>query len=102
MRAENQSLRDENQEVRGENLKLRDDNSSFRDDNERLRGMNGSLSTDNRKLIQDNMEHNAREDEMRMLVNVLQSLLAGKVGASREVLRSGKDFDDSITGVESL
>ncbi|XP_039251197.2 uncharacterized protein LOC120328733 [Styela clava] len=97
VRSENQSLRDENQEVRCENLKLRDNNASLRDENERLRSGNGTLMSDNRKLIQDNLELNSREDEMRMLVNIQQSILAGKAGASKEALRlQQKSHNDDV------
>ena len=95
VRGENQALRDENQEVRCENLKLRDNNTTLRDDNERLRGANATLMSDNRKLIQDNLELNAREDEMKMLVNIMQSLLAGKAGASKEASRFQNSFNDT-------
>ena len=67
--------------MRCENLKLRDNNNSLRAENERFRTSNETLLNENRKVVRENLELHAREDEMRMMVNVQQSLLAGKVGA---------------------
>lgn len=75
-------------------MKLRDNNTTLRDDNERLRSANATLMNDNRKLIQDNLELNAREEEMKMLVNIQQSLLSGKSGANKEALGRESTLDD--------
>ena len=96
VRGENQALRDENQEVRCENLKLRDNNNALRTENERFRCTNEALLNENRKVVRENLELHAREDEMKMLVSVQQSLLAGgKIGpADRSELTGGDGRDD--------
>ncbi|CAK8687025.1 unnamed protein product [Clavelina lepadiformis] len=95
VRGENQALRDENQELRCENLKLRDNNSSLRSENDRFRTTNETLLSENRKVVRENLELHAREDEMKMLVNVQQSLLAGKVGdRGEDAPADGQDDDE--------
>ena len=42
-------------------------------------------------MVRENLELHAREDEMRMLVNVQQGLLAGKVGSGDRSEMTGGD-----------
>jgi len=84
IRKENVSLRGENEEIRCENLKMRDNNTALHGENDRLRTTNEAVLSENKRLVRDNLEYQAREDEMKMLVNVQSSLLATKVGEEKE------------------
>merc|ERR1712139_364929 len=84
LRKENVSLRSENEEVRCENMKMRDNNNALHAENDRLRTTNEAVLSENKRLVRDNLESQAREDEMKMLVNVQSSLLATKVGEEKE------------------
>nr|XP_002124728.2 coiled-coil domain-containing protein 89-like [Ciona intestinalis] len=94
LRNENQAVRDENQEVRCENLKVRDNNLSLRGENDRFRSVNEALLSENKRYTRDTLELNAREDEMRMLVNVMQSLLAGKGEMRSESIRVDEQAEE--------
>ncbi|XP_002124728.3 uncharacterized protein LOC100179709 [Ciona intestinalis] len=94
LRNENQAVRDENQEVRCENLKVRDNNLSLRGENDRFRSVNEALLSENKRYTRDTLELNAREDEMRMLVNVMQSLLAGKGELRSENVRTDEQAEE--------
>jgi len=97
LRKENISLRSENEEVRCENLKMRDNNTALHAENDRLRTTNEAVLSENKRLVRDNLEYQAREDEMKMLVNVQSSLLASKVGEEKvscEVVEEAEAAED--------
>ena len=83
--------------MRCENLKLRDNNNALRTENDRFRTTNETLLNENRKIVRENLELHAREDELRMMVNVQLSLLSSKVGSSERsnVLGDGRADGES-------
>ena len=63
---------------------MRDNNTALHAENDRLRTTNEAVLSENKRLVRDNLDYQAREDEMKMLVNVQSSLLATKVGEEKE------------------